>query len=127
MKRKLTLILVILMTLTLILTGCGGNPLQKVVKEAQAEIPALEKQFGGMMEIAIEARGENTLVYVYKYTMDIGDISAAKGALESAMSVQTAVFDGLVQDLKKAGVKDAAIVVEYVNVDGTMIYSAEFK
>ena len=138
MVRKL-LPLVLILALALSLAACGGKDnngggststdpkLQAVIDEAQGSIASLEEAFGGMMKIAIEARDGSKLVYIYTYTIDVGDVNAVKAELESGLEAQKAVFENIAKELRDEGVKNASVVVEYKNVDGTLIHSQEFK
>jgi ABC-type oligopeptide transport system substrate-binding subunit len=144
--KKLVICLALVLALSFSFAACGGGGsdsnsdkdssaasgvetdkfLQDTVDDAQSEIPSLEDQFGGLMKIAIEARG-NTLVYSYKYTTTIDDVDAAAQTLKDGLEAEAATFEGILDVLKDNGVPSPSVLIEYINKDGTGIYSKEFK
>jgi len=127
MTKKVSLLVLCLIMATCVFAGCksGSKVVEDAVAEAQASIETLEKSFGGMMKIAITARGES-VVYSYKYTSQI-DADAAKTAIDAQESTLKTSMQGVLSPLKAAGVSNASIIVEYLNADGSMITSFEFK
>jgi len=92
---------------------------QSVVDELQSVIQSLG------MNVSLENR-DNSLVYSYQYFIDVGDINEMKAALELGMETTGATFEALVP-LMRLSVPDAkSIIVEYLDKNGTLIYSKEF-
>ena len=130
MKRKLTFVLIVCMTTALIITGCAaGAPidsadaLEKAVGLSRIDIPELEKMLGGEMTLAVEGRDDNKLVYIHKYNANVGDVTSKATEIAEAIEEQREGYEGLVADLSARGVKNAAVVLEYWDADGTLIYS----
>ena len=72
---------------------------------------------------------DNTLTYTYTYNQTFtGDtLEKMEEELEKAMEEQSSTFENIGTTLEKeSGVSDVKVVVEYLNKDGSEIYSEEF-
>lgn len=78
------------------------------------------------MEMDIIARG-NSLVYTYKYSIDIGDVETAKAALDKGMESQKETFVQMLDSLKLVVPTTESVIIEYLDKDGNVITSGEFK
>ena len=117
-------------TTTTAATSTAGS--QKMSMEAY--VAAVQDQMGSLtesikeagMEFQLLARG-NSMVYSYRYTTDLGDTSQLKEYFEQMMDSMSSVFEMVLPELK-ANVEGAeSLIVEYLDKDGNVIYSKEYK
>lgn len=119
-----SLVLVVFMVFAI--SGCGAvqeELIAQQVAEAQKEIPDLEAQLGGVVEIEILARG-TAIVYKYTFTVE-ADEAAVIASVESAE--MKASYDEALANYRAIGLKDISMIVEYYSVDGRLIVTKEFK
>ena len=127
MKKTLALVLVLVFALTALtaLTGCADaeTRFQDTVSAFKSEF-AKQKQEG--MDYVVETEGHTVIV---KVNFDIEGIAVTdemipllKEQLEPNLAAQESTFKGVVADIKKAGVDDAAMKI-IVNFNGTEITS----
>ena len=69
----------------------------------------------------------NSLVYTYIYSFDVGDISSVKEALDASLEDTSSTFESSLNELKKYVPGAESIIIEYINTDGKLILSKEFK
>ena len=67
------------------------------------------------------------MVYIYQYTVDVGDVSAIRDGLEAAMESLSSNFEGILDQLQSAVPEAESVIVEYLDKDGQLIYSKEYK
>lgn len=97
------------------------------VASMQDEIEALVGSMAGDgMGLQILARG-NSLVYQYQYSMDLGDTDAVKQALEQALDTQDATFESVLDSLKAEVPSAESVIIEYLDKDGNLLFSKEYK
>lgn len=105
----------------------GTYTMEEIVSEIQAEMDSMKDSYAEMgINMNIIAR-DNSLVYQYQYSEDVGDLDAMKEALEAAISEQDSVFENLLTMVKNAVPDANGVVVEYLNADGTLIFAKEYK
>ena len=128
-KKKLLSVFLISLLLIALTAACGGNQLEKIIKEAESELESVRDMLGDEMKIEISARGESTLVYTFTYLMDLleDDYDAMSAYLKEAIESQNAVYESLLVDLKNARVKTPEVVVEYLDKHGVEIFSKNYK
>ena len=78
------------------------------------------------MGLDVVARG-NSLVYIYQYNIDLGDTSLIKGSLESALDSMSDVFTSVLDSLRLVVPDAESVIVEYLDMEGNIIASKEFK
>ncbi len=78
------------------------------------------------MGLDVVARG-NSLVYIYQYNIDLGDTSLIKGSLESALDSMSDVFTSVLDSLRLVIPDAESVIVEYLDMEGNIIASKEFK
>ncbi|MDE6149458.1 MAG: DUF4854 domain-containing protein [Ruminococcus sp.] len=104
-----------------------GKTIQDFIDENKETFDVLKdalKDSG--MEMDILAR-ENSLVYTYKYTTDVGDTETVKAALDQGLESQKDTFVQVLDSLKLAVPTTESVIVEYLDMDGNVITSGEFK
>jgi hypothetical protein len=121
--------------------GSGDSSSNGSDKAASSNDPALEKYVADVipqlesiiestkahgMELSVSARG-SAFVYTNKYTNKIEDVDAARDALSAQEATLKVGADAVRPELEAAGVKSPSVIYEYINSDGTEIYSKEFK
>lgn len=77
------------------------------------------------MGLKVEARG-NSLVYSYQYD-SISNSDALKASLDQAMETMASTFETVLKSLKKEVASAESVIVEYLDKDGEVITSKEFK
>lgn len=128
---KLVAVLALCLAMCLSLAACGGDDgptlesyLASIQSQLDAQIKAYESQG---MKMEVKADG-NKLVYRYQYTIDIGmSIPDAKAILDAGLDGQDATFAGVLASLKTEVPSAKAVVVEYVDMNGTLITSREWN
>jgi hypothetical protein len=107
-------------------SGNNSATLEQFITEGQPAIDAMNEAMKDVMQITLSAEGE-TLVYTYKFTNDVGDLSTVKQSLEGEMENQRSTMETVVKSLKDAGIANPGVVMKYLNNDGSEITSFEFK
>lgn len=132
MKKIITLVatIMLLVTSTLALAGCGSTTLEDYVNgdsDAQQQLSDLESSLGEGGSVTIK---DNNIEMIYKYgeTYDDATISAMKTQLEKGMTSMDSTFQGLVDELKdESGIDDASMTIIYQDASGTELYSKTYK
>ena len=78
------------------------------------------------MGLDVVARG-NSLVYIYQYTIDVGDTSLVKDSLERSLDSMSDTFTSILDSLKLTVPDAESVIVEYLDMNGNVILSKEFK
>lgn len=101
--------------------------IQAFIDSMQDKIDAMAASFEDSgLNMKVFARG-NSLVYSYQYTTDMGDTSVLKDALESAMDGMSDTFTGILSSMRTAVPSAESVIVEYLDMDGKVILSKEYK
>mgnify|MGYP002529432244 CR=1 FL=1 len=138
--KKVTRILtsfVLCLSLCLSMAACGGKKesssdgnstaLEEYISESQSQIDEMSSALEGQgMDLSVEVRG-NSLAYVYQFTTDVGDTETIKSGLEQSMSAMEETFNTLLSQVKEEVSETESMIVEYLDMDGNVIYSKEFK
>ena len=132
MKKIITLVatIMLLVTSTLALAGCGSTTLEDYVNgdsDAQQQLSDLESSLGEGGSVTIK---DNNIEMIYKYgeTYDDATVSAMKTQLEKGMTSMDSTFQGLVDELKdESGIDDASMTIIYQDARGTELYSKTYK
>ena len=132
MKKIITLVatIMLLVTSTLALAGCGSTTLEDYVNgdsDAQQQLSDLESSLGEGGSVTIK---DNKIEMIYKYgeTYDDATVSAMKTQLEKGMTSMDSTFQGLVDELKdESGIDDASMTIIYQDASGTELYSKTYK
>ena len=132
MKKIITLVatIMLLVTSTLALAGCGSTTLEDYVNgdsDAQQQLSDLESSLGEGGSVKIK---DNNIEMIYKYgeTYDDATVSAMKTQLEKGMTSMDSTFQGLVDELKdESGIDDASMTIIYQDASGTELYSKTYK
>ena len=131
-KKIITLVatIMLLVTSTLALAGCGSTTLEDYVNgdsDAQQQLSDLESSLGEGGSVTIK---DNNIEMIYKYgeTYDDATVSAMKTQLEKGMTSMDSTFQGLVDELKdESGIDDASMTIIYQDASGTELYSKTYK
>jgi len=126
-KIKLVSVLLISVLLIATVTACGGNPLERIVAEAQKELPEIQAMLGNDMLIEIAAKGESDLVYTFTYLIDLADHSIVRSVLETEIEAANEIYESLLQDLRNVNVPSPRVIVEYLDKEGTEIFSKIYR
>ena len=74
-----------------------------------------------------ESRQKYGLIYKNQYTYNVVDVESERRNLQSTVNLQSAMFQSTLNTLKNEGIPNAAVRVQYLNRDGSMIYEQEFR
>lgn len=133
MKKVITLVaaIMLLVTSSLALTGCGGTKtLEEYVNsdsDVQQELSDLESSLGNGGSITVK---ENNIELIYKYdqTFDEATATAMKPQLEQAMNSMESQFQGMIDDLKEdSGIDDVSMTIVYQDANGTELYGNTYQ
>ena len=133
MKKVITLVaaIMLLVTSTLALAGCGGTKtLEEYVNsdsDVQQELSDLESSLGNGGSLTVK---ENNIELIYKYdqTFDEATATAMKPQLEQAMNSMESQFQGMIDDLKEdSGIDDVSMTIVYQDANGTELYSNTYQ
>ena len=133
MKKVITLVaaIMLLVTSSLALAGCGGTKtLEEYVNsdsDVQQELSDLESSLGNGGSITVK---ENNIELIYKYdqTFDEATATAMKPQLEQAMNSMESHFQGMIDDLKEdSGIDDVSMTIVYQDANGTELYSNTYQ
>lgn len=101
--------------------------MEEFVALSKDSIDAMKESFASQgLVIDVVAEG-NSLVYRYQYSTAVGDTAAVKAALEDAIVEQDSVFEGVLTSVKSLVSDAESVIVEYLDADGSEIFSKEYK
>lgn len=128
MKKLLVAVCCLVMCLSF--ASCGGSgagSMDKYISSIQSQMESMKDTLDSSgMKLELVQR-ENSLVYRYQFTTDIGDADAAKQTLESGMEQMASTFQAGLKELKEQVSGAESLIVEYVDKDGNVIVSKEYK
>ncbi len=102
-----------------------NNP--QIVKLAKEVTKSLSSSLTNeSLSIKVICEG-NSLVYVYKYLIQVPDVKSAKKALESALKGFDSFYKETLKAMKTEIKSLESIKIRYVNKDGKVICSKEYK
>lgn len=132
MKKVVSVVLAMVMALSI--AACGGK---SGTVEDYLNKPEIKSQIDETIEaiegsgMSMEVIGEgNKMIYSYKFETPIEDevLDTAKATLEEGVKAQESIFKQAAKELETEGkVKDAVVVIQYLNADGSEIYTVEYK
>lgn len=97
------------------------------IANSQEEIDQMTADLEGSgMELKVVARG-NSLAFIYQFQIDLGDTSLLKDALEESLESMSDLFNTMLSSLKQSVSNAESIIVEYLDMDGNVIVSKEYK
>ena len=124
---KKTLFFVLLIALvgafTLVLTACGGNPLVRAVDEINAD-EALHAELQGLYAVHAVAEGDSTLKVVFQ--AEIEEL-ATREISEAVSNEAASQFQIAVEEMRRAGISEPAVVLEFFDMGGSLIYVRYFS
>ena len=135
MTRKstkiLALLLVLSMAVSLALTSCGkksvNDQINSFIATIQDELDEVNDDLGDMIDMKVEAR-DGSLVYSYQYTFDLGVSNEYMAELlGNSLESGASAFENTYSKLKKEIPEVKSVIVEYLDMNGTLIVSKEFK
>ena len=104
-----------------------GTEMEAFIESIQDSIDGVSDSLESSgLKLEVVARG-NSLVYSYQYTVDVGDTSAVKDALEQSMEGVASTFESILSALKLAVPDAESVIVEYLDQGGNLILSKEYK
>lgn len=127
MKKVLALIMCMLLAFSAF-AACTAPSLNDFIEAARPEVEKMDAALGDSMSIELSSKGENTVVYVFRYNveLDVSNEEAAPALLES-LEESNDTYTGIVKSLADLGIKDPVVLIEYYDVDGNLITNKEYK
>ena len=127
MKKVITLVaaIMLLVTSTLALAGCGGTKTLEEYVNSDSDVQQELLGNGGSITVK-----ENNIELIYKYdqTFDEATATAMKPQLEQAMNSMESQFQGMIDDLKEdSGIDDVSMTIVYQDANGTELYSNTYQ
>jgi len=109
--------------LSLLLVACGGNPLQEAVDEINSD-EAMHAELDGLYKVHAEAQGESTIKVVFRAELE----ELATSEISQLISDEAASeFLAAVDEMRKAGISEPAVVLEFLDLGGNIIYVRTFN
>ena len=106
--------------------GGDVNPLiQEIIASTEPILAGMLVGSGNMWDISLEGRG-NSLVYVFKYLIAVPD-KEVSAMIEPLMEQYESLFMSLVYTMEGIGIESPSVIVEYYNMNDTLLYSQEYK
>ena len=87
---------------------------------------SIMESFENMFEFEVYASG-SSMVYSYKYLIDLGDIDTVKEALDGAYDASKSAMLSDLKLLQETVPGAESIIVKYLTKDGTVITTQEYK
>ena len=124
MKKQLALVCCLVMCISF--AACGkAKSVDSYISSVQSDIDTMKKSMEGTgMELDVTARG-NYMFYSFKLNIEADETQ--KTALSTAMDQQASTFQQGYTDLKKQVPSAESVVVEYLDKNGKVIVSKEYK
>lgn len=108
-------------------SSSDGMTIQEYVEQNAEQLDSISSSFEGTgKNMDILARG-NSLVYSCQYTMDIGDTDLIKSTLDSSLDASSSTYESVLSLLKLQVPSAESVIVEYLDMDGNVITSKEYK
>ncbi len=108
-------------------SSSDGMTIQEYVEQNAEQLDSISSSFEGTgINMDILARG-NSLVYSCQYTMDIGDTDLIKSTLDSSLDASSSTYESVLSLLKLQVPSAESVIVEYLDMDGNVITSKEYK
>ena len=101
--------------------------LDEFINQSKSAIDSLKSTFASQGLIINVLARSNSLVYQYQFTTAVADKSTAKSSLESAITAQDSVFKNTLATLKTSVPDAQSVIVEYLDADGSTLFSKEYK
>lgn len=121
------LILSLILSMSVVLTGCGASNLEEYVNSNNEAKQALESMKTDALNVEVK---ENTIIYTYTYeqTFDSSVVEALSGSIESTLDESSSSFTSMADTLEKESkIEEVTVKVIYLNGDGSEIFSKEYK
>jgi len=119
---KKLLLSVLLVMLSIATIACFGNTLQDIADELNAD-EELHAGLDGLYTIHAIAQGDSTIIVSFQAVLEeLATLEVAQAVAEGA----ALEFQEAVQEMEKAGVPAPEVVLEFLDMDGNMIYIRKF-
>lgn len=122
MKRMFAWVLCLVMCLSL--TACFKKPtVESFVAQIEADLEAAHD--AGTLDVLAR---ENSLVYSYQYKVDLQlDKATMATVLEQATAESEITYTGMLAQLKAAVPDAQAVIVEFLDKNGEVIYTKTYQ
>jgi hypothetical protein len=119
----------------LFIAGCGKGSdsgakvdpkLKKYISMSEDALDSLKASLGDTMDLNVTGEG-STLVYTYKYVMDVDKDQIRPGLESQKGTLETTAKNLVIPEMKKFGIKNAQVKYVYLDNNGDEIYSLLIK
>ena len=108
-------------------TAAEGQTMESFIASMKDELDQMSAAMESSgMNLNVSAKGKS-LVYSYKYTIDVGDIALIKPTLEQMMDSLSSTFEGVLTSLRTVIPDAESVIVEFLDKDNQVIVSKEYK
>ena len=80
-----------------------------------------------LMQMKLEARGKAIVYVTQVFFMESDEDGTFAAGMEATIDAQDATFQSIVTSLQAAGVKEPSVIIEYLDNNGGIMYSKEYK
>lgn len=105
--------------------GASGN-ISGILQLLQPAFDQINEASKSTMTMTATEVDDSTLMMTYQYSIDVGDLSAVKSALEASKDTLAASVSPMLGVMKQQGIASPTIIVEYKGKDGSLITSMTF-
>jgi len=114
---------VLFAAISLLLTACGGNPLQDVVDEINSD-DAMHTELEGLYKVHAEAQGSSTIIV--KFQAEFEELATPE--VSQVVSDEAASgFQAAVKEMGEAGISEPAVVLDFLDMNGNSVYTRRFS
>jgi uncharacterized lipoprotein YehR (DUF1307 family) len=139
MKKSFSILLVLLMVSLVALSGCGkasdsdnaaasgdiDPKLEEYLDASKDALNTVKETLGDTMELTVSGEG-TTLVYTYKFKIDVDETQASAIKEQENLLKQTAEST-IIPEMETFGIKNPQVKYVYLNSDGSELYSLLIK
>jgi len=122
-SQKILMITVLILVLSVVLTACFGNPLQDAVDDINND-EEMHAGLEGLYIVYAVAQGDSTIIVSFQAELEeLATPEVAQAVADGA----TWEFEEAVREMEKAGISEPEVVLEFLDMDGNMLYVRKFS
>jgi len=121
--RKNILLIILVIVLTVTVVACGADALQRAVDIINSD-EELHEDLAGLFTVYAEAKDGSIMIVTFRAEAeDVATIEVAEAGANAAAPLFRAAVNGL----RNARVSDPKVLLQFLDLDGSLIYSREFS
>ena len=126
-KLYISIMLILsVITLCVALTACGNNTMtliHDVVDDINSN-DSLHSALNGLYTVHAEAQGVSTIIVTFQAELEDLESPDVAEAISNDIDSE---FQNAVSEMKSAGIPEPAIVFEFLDMDGELLYTRKFN